>query len=121
MLNFELLRDKGILVLMPDGALSEADFQAVAREVDPFIASKGHLSGIMIRADVFPGWDSFTALFCHLKFIAGHQNKIGRIAIVSDNPFLKVFPPMVGLFVQPEFKQFGRNDKDAALAWLEAG
>jgi hypothetical protein len=120
MLQFELLRDKGILVISPDSPLAEGDFANLAREIDPFIAANGNLSGIMIRADVFPGWDSFAAMFSHLKFIGDHHRKIERIAVVTDSPFLKALPPMAGFFVQPEIKQFGRNDQNAALVWLEA-
>ena len=41
MLKFELLRDRGILIITPNGPLEKADFERLAKEVDPFIASKG--------------------------------------------------------------------------------
>lgn len=48
MIHFELLRDRGILIVSPDGPLEKADFERLAKEVDPFIASKGNLTGVMI-------------------------------------------------------------------------
>src|SRR5262245_48175927 len=55
MLQFELLRNQGILVITPDGPLEEADFQRLAKEIDPFIAANGKLAGVMICAKSFPG------------------------------------------------------------------
>ena len=40
MIHFELLRDRDILIVSPDGPLEEADFERLAKEDDPFIASK---------------------------------------------------------------------------------
>ena len=48
MIHFELLRDRDILIVSPDGPLEEADFEQLAKEDDPFIASKGNLTGVMI-------------------------------------------------------------------------
>ena len=69
MISFELLSDKGILVVRPHGALEVGDFHALAQTVDPYIADKGPLSGLMIDAPSFPGWESFAALIEHLKFV----------------------------------------------------
>jgi hypothetical protein len=63
MIHFELLRDRGILI--PDGPLEEADFERLAKEVGPFIASKGNFTGVMIYKKSFPGWESFGALVSH--------------------------------------------------------
>jgi len=50
MLRAELLRDQGILILTPEGALEAADFARLAQEVDPFLAAHGTLNGVMICA-----------------------------------------------------------------------
>ncbi len=44
MLRFELLRDWDILVIAPEGPLEKADFEQLAKEIDPLIASKGKLA-----------------------------------------------------------------------------
>lgn len=62
MIEFELLRDRGVLVLSPNGPLEKADFERLAQAIDPFIAANGKLTGLMICAEAFPGWDSFGAL-----------------------------------------------------------
>ena len=83
MLAHELLRDKGILLLRPQGPIQAGDFESVAKLVDPYIEQTGGLRGVMIEAPSFPGWDSVAALVSHLQFVrdhhqAHHQNR-GRI------------------------------------------
>jgi hypothetical protein len=60
-IHFELLRDRNILVITPDGPLEKPDFERLASEIDPIIASKGKLASVMVCAQSFPGWQSFDA------------------------------------------------------------
>ena len=121
MIHFELLRDRGILIVTPQGPLEKADFELVAMEVDPFIAAKGKLTGLMIYAKSFPGWKNFEGLLSHLKFVGEHQTKIERVAAVTDSEFLTIMPSIVSHFVHAEVKHFGFDEKERALAWLETG
>jgi hypothetical protein len=121
MIHFELLRNRNVLVITPDGPLGKADFERLAKEVDPFIASKGKLTGVMIYAKSFPGWDSFGAFVSHLKFVADHHRQVERIAAVTDSGFLKIMPRIAEHFVQAKIKHFDFAEKDQALAWLETG
>jgi hypothetical protein len=92
MVRSELLGEEGILLVTPDGPLEAADFERLTKEVEPFIAANGRLSGLLINAEFFPGWDSFGALLSHLRFVADHHRKIARIAVVTDSALLKVMP-----------------------------
>ena len=121
MIKFELLRDRGILLITASGPLEKEDFEQLAKEIDPFIAANGKLVGVMIHAKSFPGWESFGALVSHLKFVADHHRKIERIAAVTDSGFLKIVPRVASHFVQAQIKHFEFKEKDRALAWLEAG
>jgi len=121
MIHFELLRDQGILIVTPQGPLEKADFDIVGQEVDPFIAEKGKLTGLMIYANSFPGWKNFEALLSHLKFVGEHQRYIERIAAVTDSGFLTIMPGIVAHFVRAEVKHFGFDEKERALAWLATG
>lgn len=121
MISFELLRDRGILVVRPQGALEVGDFHQLAQAVDPYIADKGTLSGLLIDAPSFPEWESFAALIEHLKFVRDHHRKIHRIAAVTDSSFLKFAPKIAAHFAQPEIKVFGSGERAQALAWLESG
>ena len=118
MLNHELLREEGILILRPQGPLQASDFASLASLVDPYIQEQGGLRGIMVDAQSFPGWDSFAALVSHLKFIRDHHRFIGKIAAVSDSPMLSVAPQLAKHFVKADIRHFNANERVTALSWL---
>jgi hypothetical protein len=120
MVEYELDRGQGILIIRPEGALEADDFQRIAIEVDPFIEAKGKLRGIMIEAKSFPGWKDFAALVAHLRFIRNHHRKVERIAAVSDSGFLAAAPKIATHFVQAEIRHFPNSQKEEALTWLRA-
>lgn len=118
MVNYELLRDEGILILRPQDSLEASDFQNIAKEIDPYIEANGKLHGVMIDAESFPGWKDLDAMVAHLKFARQHHRKIERLAVVSDSNFLTMAPQIAGHFVQAEVRHFPYSQKNNALAWL---
>jgi hypothetical protein len=119
MLTHELLRDKGILLIWPQGPIEVDDFESVAKRVDPYIEQTGKLRGVMIEAASFPGWDSFAALVSHLRFVRDHHRLIAKVAAVSDSAILSIAPHIAKHFVNAEFRHFHANERAAALRWLE--
>ena len=63
MIKHEILQPEDILIVEPLSALAAEDFQALASEVNEYLAGHPVLRGILIHARAFPGWDSFAA-FC---------------------------------------------------------
>jgi hypothetical protein len=121
MLRHELLRERGILVLRPEGALRAEDFAALAGAVDPYIEQHGGLKGVLVEAAAFPGWESFAALVSHVRFVRDHHRRIRRIAVVTDSAVLTAAPTIASHFVSAEVRAFDARSRDAALAWIEAG
>jgi SpoIIAA-like len=121
MLHFELLRDRNILIVAPDGPLEKADFEHLAKELDPVIASKETLTGLLVYVAKFPGWKNFGAFASHLKFIADHHRQIERIAALTNSRNLKAMSRIAGYFVHPNIKHFDLEQETQALAWLETG
>ncbi len=107
--------------MSPNGPLAEAGFAKLAQEVDPFIASNGKLTGLMVCVEGFPGWDSFRAMISHVEFIRDHHRKIDRIAAVTDSEALKAMTEVSKGFVSPQIRQFPSDQRNEALAWLETG
>jgi hypothetical protein len=121
MLDHELLQSEGILILRPRERLEAADFEKVAKEIDPWIEANGKFHGLMIDAAAFPGWKDFAALIAHLRFIREHHKKIEKIAVVSDSSFLAVGPRIASHFVQADLRHFSHSQREEALAWLRGG
>jgi hypothetical protein len=118
MISHKLLRDEGILIVTPEEPLTASDFNEVAQEVDPFIAAKDGLTGLVIQAESFPGWEDFGALISHLKFIRDHHQKIRKVAAITDARFLSIMPRVVNHFVNAEVKHFKQSEGQAAFDWI---
>jgi hypothetical protein len=96
MLNYNLLKDEGILMLTPTGALEESDF----------------------AAESFPGWNDFGAFIPHMRFIRDHHRHIRKVAAVSDSAILAIGPRIASHFVNAEVRHFESADRGAALDWI---
>jgi len=120
MLNYELNRTEGILILKPMGPLESTDFEKLAGEVDPYIIENGTLNGLMIYTKSFPGWDNFAAILSHIKFVKNHHQKIKKIAAVTGSGFLSIMPQVANHFIRADVRHFDYDDKDTALNWLKA-
>ena len=120
MIKHELLKDDGILIVTPEGALEPEDFAKLAKEVDPYIAANIKLHGLMIYTKSFPGWESFAGMISHFKFIRDHHKHIEKIAAVTDSSIMSLAPKIGNHFLKAEIKRFKYKDKEAALAWLKS-
>jgi len=120
-MHHELLRERGVLTLTPEGTLRAEDFVALADSVDPYIEQYGALNGLVIEARSFPGWEDFGALLSHMRFVRDHHRRIRRIAVVSDSKPLALAPKLASYFVSAEVRAFDLADRAAALAWLQSG
>jgi hypothetical protein len=114
----ELLRAEGILILRPRDRLEASDFEKVAQEVDPYVEANGKLHGILLDAEAFPGWKDFAALVAHLRFVRDHHRKVEKVAVVSDSSFLTVAPRIATHFVRADLRHFPQSQREAAAAWL---
>ncbi len=118
MLKIDLDETSGIVVLEPEGRLSRTDFEAAAKVVDPFIEQHGGLKGIIIHVEHFPGWDDFSALVTHLKFVRDHHRKVSRVAISTDSPIGNLAEKIANHFVDATIRHFDFKDFEASKDWL---
>ena len=76
LIEFELLRDAGVLIVAPKETLTAEDFRAISSTVDPYISENGKLTGLLLEAPSFPGWDSLSTAIDHMRFVRDHHRKI---------------------------------------------
>jgi hypothetical protein len=115
----KLYREDGILEIVPRGTLEITDFDRLRLLVDPYIRKHGKLDGLLIHVESFPGWESFSALLSHLKFVNDHHESIRRVATVTDNAFLSILPRVGDYFIKAEVRHFAYADREKAIAWLK--
>ena len=118
MINYELQRDKGILVLHPEGPLEAADFTLITGQVDAYLAGHGKLHGVLIHAKSFPGWKDFPAMFAHFKFLKDHIKMIERVAVAADGVLADFMPGIANHFVHAQVQHFDFRREDEALDWI---
>lgn len=118
MLDHTLILSEGILVLQPSAPLETADFQAVADDIDPYLAEHGTLAGVIIVAKAFPGWMNLEAAIAHLQLIENYHQRIKKLAIVSDNGLLEQLPNFAAHLLHPEVQHFSESEYEEALQWI---
>lgn len=119
MIKYELMKNNGILIVEPEGALELEDFAKIAKEIDPYIEKNGKLHGLMIYTESFPGWEDLAGMLSHFRFIREHHKSIQKIAAVTDSSIMTLIPKIGNHFLKAEVKHFNYKDKEAALAWLK--
>jgi len=119
MLTVNLNEIDGIAILEPDGALSKEDFISAAEIIDPYIEKSGKLNGVIIHVKSFPGWDSFSALITHLKFIGEHHKKVSHVAFVTDSPIGGFSEHVASHFVKAQIKNFSYDELENAKVWIK--
>lgn len=121
MIDAKLMRKDGILIVSPTGNLESADFERLRLLVDPYIEAHGVLKGLLIDAESFSGWEDFSSLLSHVRFVRDHQTRIDRVAAVTDSGFLAVLPRIADYFVSAEVRHYDFRHRDEALRWLRGG
>ena len=118
MLKVDLDEKESIAILEPSGALCENDFGLAVKAIDPFIEKTGKLEGIIIYVESFPGWDSFSALLKHLKFIKEHHKKVSSVAFVTNSAMGGVAEHVGSHFVNAKIKNFSFDELEDAKKWI---
>jgi len=121
MIEAKLLREDGILVVSPVDVLDATDFERLRLLADPYIEEHGELKGLLIDVETFPGWEDFSGMLSHLRFVRDYQQRISRIAAVTDNGFLAILPKVADHFSAAEVRHFDYTDRNLALNWLRTG
>ena len=92
----------------------------IAAEVDGWLGEHRDLPGLVLHARTFPGWENLSGLLHHIRFVAGHQGRIERLALVLDSPGVDIAARLAGTILHPEIRHFPTSAKDDAVAWAAA-
>ena len=118
MLHYRYDKDHSIISLIPDGPLTQEDFERIAEKVDPIIEEQGGLNGVLIEAEKAPGWADFQSMVSHLTFLKDHHKTIRKVAVVTDSQLMSQAPSIAKHFVEAEVKSFDLGSKKEAKSWI---
>jgi hypothetical protein len=116
-----LLPEQGVLVVEVTEPLRAQDFDALATTADAWLATHEALSGVVLHARVFPGWENVGGLLRHARFVRDHHRAVRRVALASDSKLADLVPRLAEHFVQAELRHFGYDELDDAVAWAAGG
>jgi SpoIIAA-like len=117
-IEYSLDKAHSILHLRPQSALEQDDFVQLAKIVDPYIQETGGLSGLIIEAPKFPGWENLGAMMGHLRFVRDHHTHIKKIGLVTDSALGNVAEHLASHFVSAEIRHFASGELEAAKQWI---
>jgi len=118
MIEYDLDTEHSILHVQPKSPLEQDDFVKLAKVVDPHIEATGGLSGLIIEAPSFPGWESLGAMVNHFRFVRDHHKRVKKIAVVTDSHLGDVAERLASHFVSAEIKHFPAGQTAAARQWI---
>ncbi|MBW0118251.1 STAS/SEC14 domain-containing protein [Pseudonocardia abyssalis] len=107
----------GVVTAEVTQSLRIEDFEALATTVDPWMHEKGDLPGLVLHLRGLPRWASLGALVRHVRFVVGHQGRIGRLALVTDTPVAGTLATAADHVVHPQVRAFPYAELPAAQAW----
>lgn len=115
-----LRAEQGVIVVDIDAPLRHGDIDALAAALDGWLAEHAELPGLVLHAHRFPGWTTISTLLHHLRFIAGRQHRVARVALVMDIPGLDLAGRVAGTLLHPEIRHFPVAARDHAIRWSAA-
>jgi hypothetical protein len=118
--DVRLRTEQGVVVVDIDQPLRREDIDAIATQVDRWLADHADLPGLVLHARGLPGWENISGLLRHLRFVAGHQGRIERLALVVDAPGLDVAARVAGTVLHPDIRHFPAAAMDGAISWAAA-
>lgn len=118
MIEHHLDETHAILHVQPKSALAPADFEELAKLVDPFISAHGDLAGLIVETPGIPGWSSFSAMVTHLRFVRDHHRHIRKIAVVTDSSVGNLAEQVMSHFVSAEIQVFPAGQIEEARSWI---
>ena len=116
----EMRPEDGVAVVHLDRPLRAGDVETLSREIDRWLTTHADLTGLVIVAPVFPGWDSLQALRRHAGFVLRHHRRVERVAVVADGLLPALAPPVAGTLLHPRVRHFRFGEEAAAVAWAGA-
>lgn len=119
MIKATLDKATGILHVRPSRPLEEGDFEQLSGLVDPHIAKKGELAGLLVEIERFPGWKNLAGMLNHFRFVRNHHRKIRRVALVTDARVGRLAEKIARHFVAATLKRFPAGQARQARAWIK--
>jgi len=118
MLSYKIEEQEGIVLIELSGPITQTALEALTRDVDGYLRRKENIRGLIIHTRSFPRWQDLGAFLRDMRFVLAHQQKIQRVASVTDSPLLTLVHGMLRHVFSSEIRHFPYEDMEAARKWI---
>jgi hypothetical protein len=118
MIHYDTQPGSPAVEITVEGAVTNADLEAAINRIHAEFDQNGKTRVIEIIRN-FTGME-FGALWTDLRLGAPLAQKIDRIAVVADWPWIRKLAEIGHLFTRAELKVFAPEDLAQARAWIAA-
>ena len=118
MLSYNIEEEEGIVLIELSGPITRRALEALTRDVDGYLRRRGTIRGLIIHTRSFPRWQDLGAFLTDMRFVLAHEQKIRRVASVTDSPLLMLVHGIVRHVFSPEIRLFPYGDLEAARKWI---
>ncbi len=118
-LRHQFVDNSGVLLVDVSDTLRKHDFEELSSAADAWIEVHGKLTGLVVHAREFPGWQNVDAMLSHLRFVREHHRKVDRVAVASDARIASIAPALAERFSTADVKSFDYDSLDSAISWAK--
>jgi hypothetical protein len=111
---------QGFLEVKPTGKLEESDFDRISDEIEKILKTERELKGVLIYTKDFPGYERFSDLIAHARFVKEHHDKVNKLAFCTDSNIGTLLKSLAKRFAEARVKRFDYDQRDEAVNWLIA-
>lgn len=108
---------EGVVSVRVSGKISEEDFETFNRHIDKKIDEHSEIKILFDFKNFNEEEDN--SMWEVMKFDSKHSNNISKIAVVGNEKLKMRVTKLKKMLISAETKYFDREDRTAALKWLQ--
>jgi hypothetical protein len=107
------------LKLAISGKMQSSDIDQLAKIADDLIKKHGKVK-LFINGAKFDGWEDFSTMQKHFRFVQEHHNYVEKLAIITGPWWQNFMLSFAKIFIHPKVKTFQAGEDSAVEKWLES-
>lgn len=121
MIDLKTEDDGSLVSFTVTDEITADDIAALGAAIDGSINKYDRIPALLVHAPKLPRYDSFAALFAHLKLVHSHETLLPRVAAVSDGVLMGIGQSLADLFLKADIRHFVEADIEVARDWARSG
>jgi hypothetical protein len=118
MITIDFDSDTKTIHATANGKITKEDIETQARpKIEEIFNSNSSVQGSLVNASQLEGWENLDAMTTHFSFLKEYDNKLPKIALISNSMVQETLSKFSSTLVDSEVKHF--SDETEAKKWLQ--